>query len=503
MKTAILGGQYIASSSNAGANRMINLYPEAIPEGGKEPGFLSRCPGLVLKATVGSGPIRGELKVAGVGYVVSGQELYKLTSTYSSRLLGTVSGSGPVSMADNGVQIFIACNPRGFIYNISTDTFQEITDTDFPGAVTVDFIDQYFVFNEPDSQRFWVTSLLDGTAIDPLEFASAEGSPDLLVACKTDHREVWLFGTNSVEVYYNSGALDFPLTRIQGAFIEIGCSAAYSIAKLDNALFWLGSDDRGSGVVYRADGYAGKRVSDHSVETIIQKFSTISDAVAYTYQQSGHSFYVLTFPTAGRTFCYDVATNLWHERAGWEKGLFLRHRGNAHMSFNNQPHIGDYENGNIYTFDLEIYADNGEIQKWLRSWRAIPTGKNSLSRVIHHFLQLDAEAGVGITPDFSPAPFLSMPGNLSMPDDLLMPGGDPWAYTVGEEALVSLRWSDDGGHKWSNEHWKSLGRIGDTLHRPIWRRLGISRDRVYELSGTDPNKIAIMGAELKATPTGS
>jgi hypothetical protein len=67
-----------------------------------------------------------------------------------------------------------------------------------------------------------------------------------------------------------------------------------------------------------------------------------------------------------------------------------------------------------------------------------------------------------------------------------------------------LRWSDDGGHTWSNEHWKSMGRIGQFGYRTIWRRLGMTlaiRDRVYEVSGTDPVKIAIMGAELALRPT--
>ena len=90
---------------------MVNLFPEAVPEGGKEPGFLSRCPGLLLQATVGSGPIRGLYVCNGVAYVVSGSQFYSLTTSYTATLLGTVTGTGPVSLADNGTQIFIACNP--------------------------------------------------------------------------------------------------------------------------------------------------------------------------------------------------------------------------------------------------------------------------------------------------------------------------------------------------------------------------------------------------------
>jgi hypothetical protein len=381
-----------------------------------------------------------------------------------------------VSIADNGTQIFLACNPDGFIYNEVTNVFAKITDPDFTGAVTVGYLDGYFVYNEPNSQKVWVTQLLDGTSVDPLDFASAEGSPDGLVAINVDHREAWLFGTDSIEVWYDAGLADFPLTRIQGAFNEIGCVAAFSIAKLDNALFWLGTDARGQGIVYRANGYTGVRVSTHAIEYAIAQYGNISDAVAYTYQQEGHAFYVLTFPTGNATWVYDVSTQAWHERAGWNTALgeFTRHRSNCQCNFGGNTVVGDYENGNIYTLDLEVYADNGGIQKWLRSWRALPTGTNNLKRTAQHSLQLDCESGTGLVTG---------------------QGSDP---------EIMLRFSDDGGHTWSNEHLSKMGKIGEYYRRVFWRRLGMTlklRDRVYEISQTDPVKAVIMGAELVISPT--
>jgi hypothetical protein len=171
-----------------------------------------------------------------------------------------------------------------------------------------------------------------------------------------------------------------------------------------------------------------------------------------------------------------VSTQAWHERAGFSNGAFTRHRSNCQCNFNYNTVIGDYQNGNIYTFDLNVYADNSGVQKWLRSWRALPTGQNNLKRTAHHSLQLDAETGMGLNDG---------------------QGSDP---------QVMLRWSDDGGHTWSNEHWNSMGKIGTYGTRTIWRRLGMTekiRDRVYEVSGTDPIKIAIVGAELFITPTNS
>jgi hypothetical protein len=476
-----------------------------------------------------------------MAYVVSGSEFYSLSTSYTATLLGTVSGSGPVSIADNGTQLFIACNPASFIYNTVTNVFGQITDPDFPGAGSVGYLDGYFVFNEPNSQKFWVTSLLDGTSIDPLDFASAEGYPDNVIALIVDHREIFLFGDTSVEVWYDAGTPDFPLARIQGAFMEVGCGAAYSVAKLDNSVFWVGSDARGRGVVYRANGYTPSRVSTNAVEYAIQSYGNISDAIGYTYQQDGHPFYVLIFPSAQATWVYDVSTQLWHERAAFENGEFTRHRSNCQMSFNSEIVVGDYEDGRLYAYDLDVYADDDQTQKWLRSWRALPTGQNNLKRTAQHSLQLDCEAGVGLNlyPAYASEnidteagldlvaeyvqTFLATQSGVTLTTeagDGFEPLGqyelsdtDITGYNLvtnsypaapGYDPQVMLRWSDDGGHTWSNEHWSSIGKIGAYGHRTFWRRLGMTlklRDRVYELSGTDPNKIAIMGAELLLSPT--
>jgi hypothetical protein len=507
MKTPILGQAYVARSVNAADNRMINLFPEVIPNEGKEAGFLNRAPGLRLLATLGFGPVRGLWTFNGIGYVVSGNELYRIDSAYTFTLIGPVVGTGSVSMADNGTQLFIAANGPSYIYNSVTLAYAPITDPDFAGAVTVSYLDGYFVFNEPNSQKVWVTQLLDGTSIDPLDFASAEGNPDGLVALLVNNREAWLFGTNSIEVWYDAGTPDFPLARIQGASNEIGCVAPYSVAKLDNSLFWLGQDARGQGIVYRNNGYTGVRASNHAIEWQIQQYGNISDAIAYTYQQDGHSFYVLTFPSASKTWVYDVSTQSWHERAGWDNGIFTRHRSNCQMAFNNEIIVGDFENGNIYAFDLDVYADNGQIQKWLRSWRAIPSGQNNLKRTAQHTMQFDCETGVGLN-GIDPEDPLDWFFSTTSGDQIITNTGDflllSPSTVQGANPQAMLRWSDDGGHTWSNEHWTDLGRIGQYGRRAFWRRLGMTqklRDRVYEVSGTDPVKIVILGAELLISPT--
>ena len=595
MKTPILGSAYVARSINEADNQMINLYPEIVPEGGKESAFLIKTPGLRLLATVGTGPIRGLWWHANYAYVVSGSSFYKVNTAYNATLIGTIEGTGLVSMVDNGGVIFIAAGAHSYQYNINTSELLEITDADFLGAAVVGYLDTYFVYITPNSQLVSTVSSITPTGdfIWPLVFdatsvGSAEGAPDNLVSMVIDHNEVWLLGENSTEVWYDAGNADFPLQRIQGAFNELGCAARFSVAKMDNTIFWLGADARGRGIVYKANGYRGERVSTHAIEFAISQYGDLSNAIAYTYQQEGHSFYVLTFPNVGVTWAYDAATNAWHQRGEWLSANYGRHRGNCQLAFNNENIVGDYINGNLYALDLDVFDDNGTPIRWLRSWRALPTGSNNLKRTAHHSLQLDCESGVGVagidqysdpallTTDYSyvesifsstdsvdltkiyvngiavwneiDVGFFVRGDYIIEGTTVLSKGSDifyGWyvmlsaaatakidsqptyyaasfddeefvitedgfyiamdeAYTQGVTPQVMLRWSDDGGHTWSNEHWASMGKLGEYYKRVIWRRLGMTtkiRDRVYEVSGSDPVSVYIMGAELVISGT--
>lgn len=456
MKSPILGGYAVARSVNAADNRIINLYPEATPEGGKSAGFLTRCPGYKqLISSIGDGPIRGLWQFGGFMYVVSGISLYKVDQNWNQTLLGSVSGSGPVSMSDNGQQLFVACNPRAYTYSAVSNTFAEVTDPDFPGAVTVGFINGYFVFNEPNSQKLWITSYQDGSSVDPLEFAYADANPDNLLSLVVNRNEIWLFGTTSTEVWYYSGNVQFPLDRIQGAFNEVGCAAAYSPAKLDNTIFWLGSDPRGNAMVYKASGYGAQRVSTHGIEKVMQSYAYVGDAIGYSYQQEGHTFYVLNFPQANATWCYDVATGEWHERGSWVNGAYQRHRSNCQVNFNNKIILGDFQYGKLFEFDLEYYQDDIGIQRWVRSWRALPPDQNNLNRTAHHSLQLDMETGTESYAVIYPAPPLPpSPQSPTEPAtyldgpvfDLYLKGAEsvltsPYTTVVKDDSDPAITWS--------------------------------------------------------------
>jgi hypothetical protein len=482
MKSPILGSSYVARSVNAADNRMVNLFPEIVPEGGKDPAFLQRAPGMSAGITLGgTGSVRGAHVYVfnQIEYLVvcRGQAIWTSANGAAFVNRGNITAAAdttPVSFAHNDTQVFIGDKFRNTGWVLDMATFgltQEAGSTFGPdniGVGTVAYLDGYFVFNTPGSNRLYVSNLLDGTTINPLAWANADGSPDLVQTIAVINGELWIFGTNSIEVWYNAGTTPFPFAPIQGSFNETGCAAIDSVATLDNSLFWLGKDNRGQGVVYRSNGYRADRVSTHAVERQIQRYSDLSDAIAFTYQQDGHAFYVITFPTGNATWVYDVSTQAWHERGAWDGVNFNRHIANCQAFYQDETYVGCTD-GKVNILSTDVYTEPDVECKWLRSWRALPPGQNNLKRTAHHSLQIDCETGNDAT----------------------------------GERLVSLRWSDDGGHTYNTERTASLGAFGDYSKRVIFRRLGMTtqlRDRVYELSGID-SPIFIMGAELMLSPT--
>jgi hypothetical protein len=214
------------------------------------------------------------------------------------------------------------------------------------------------------------------------------------------------------------------------------------------------------------NGYIPQRISTHAVENSLNG-QTITDAVAWTYQLEGHEVYVISFPTLQLTWCYDIATQMWHK---WlytnNLGQYERCRGNCAAVFQGYVLVGDYSNGKIYHLDRNVYTDDGQNVKRLRRAVHLTT---DLQRQYFEELQLQFQPGVGLSTG---------------------QGDDPQAM---------LRWSSDGGSTWSNEHWTTIGKIGKYTNRAIWRRLGTARDRIFEVSVSDPVKAVIISANLKMT----
>lgn len=433
----------------------INWFPAADADKGV---IAFGTPGLKPWSNL-TGAIPGLTEVRGMGtmgdylYAVSQSgaatsKVFKINKSGVATVIGTInSGPGPVQIINNGSQLMFGDGTTAYSYTPGTGVFALITDIDFPGASSITYQDSYGIFSEPNSRRFWLTALNDFTNVDALDYATKEGRPDNIVAAFSDHRELWIFGSLSIEIWQNSGASPFPFERLGGGFMELGCGAAASIAAVDNSIYWLSNYWQ----VFRTEGYQPKLISTRKMDREISGYFYKGDATAFTYTDQGHTFYQLTFPSIGITWVYDAATQAWHKRKSYPNNW--RHRANCYAFFADKHLVGDYLNGQIYEMDMETYNDDGqEIQRILDSNEIRAEGK----RISIPVFQVECDAGQG-----------------------LEDGSDPH---------VMLTWSKDGGNTWSNEVWVSAGKVGEYARRVIFRRLGSAFSWIFRLKVSAPIK---------------
>jgi len=464
MKIPFVGDAYASRSVNQNAQQTINYYVE-VDQTGKGPAALYGTPGTVTQHTLAAaGEVRGAFEYDGVCYWVSGTKFYSETEAGTVTEEGTLTTStGYVSMTTNGLVVLVVDGTEGYTFTIATSAFATIADADFPPSPDrCDLLDNTFLVMEGGSQRFWIST--DGTTWDASDFASAETAPDDLVSLIVDHQEILLGGKESTEVWYNSGDATFTFSR--RSTIETGVAGAAAMCKADNSVFFLGNDK----VVWRLNGYTPQRVSTHAIEYAIAQYSDVSDCLMWAQKEEGHVFVWLQFPTGDQTWVYDVAANMWHRRAyrNPTTGALERHRANCYVFFNEEHLVGDYENGKVYKLDLDTYEDAGDPLPAIRVCQHV-TSKSSEKAERHDYLTIDLETGVGL------------------------------ASGQGSDPQIMLKWSNDGGHTYGNEIWRSMGATGDYKEPVRWNRLGSVRypnSRVYWCEITDPVKRVILGADL-------
>jgi hypothetical protein len=466
MKIPFVGPSYTARSPNADGQRSINCYLEMDQGNPRAPVALYGRPGKVLRATLASGATRGCIASGLFWYFVAGSHVYRIDSAYTVTDCGAIGTStGRVGMATNGTEVLIVDGTAGWL--VTGTTLAVIGDVDFPNGVTyATYQDGFFIVSGDGTQAFyWNETPNDGTAWNGLDVASAEGLPDNLLGSFSDHRELWQFGSLSTELFVNTGDSAGLFQRSGNTFIEQGCASIWTVAAMDNTIFWLGSGRHGQGIVFRAQGYTPTRISTHALETAIRGYSTISDAFAYCYQIDGHAFYLLTFPTANATWAYDAATNAWFEWLWRDPSTNVLHRDRvACCAFNNGVHLaGDWETGKVYSIEMDTYTDNGDPIPLIRRTQ---TANEDNARLFFEMVELDMETGVA---------------NADCTDPQVM-----------------LRYSNDG-HTWSNERQRSIGAVGEYGKRVKFGPSGSGRNRLWELSITDPVKRAIFGAWARVT----
>lgn len=464
-----------------------NLYGEHVDgQGGPEIGVLLSTPGLRLLATIGTGPSRGAFRASnGLMYLVSGNKFYEVATDYTSVLLGTIgSSTGPVSIIDNPTQVLVVDGTGGWVVVKATRAFSQVIpnlDTDIINPNVAIYQDGFGLVNSGGTNQIYESNYNDlskfatpngGSLGSTANNAFVQGNPQAVVTMYGIKREAWIFKKDAVEVWTNAGTAGFSFAQQQGIYLTVGCDAAGSVSKLGEGIAWLGSDESGNTVVYLSVGYQAKPISTFALSNRFSSFSTVSDAIAYTYIMDGHEFYVITFPTASETFAYDLATGKWHQRAYFSNGDWSRELANWHCFFNQIHIVGDYRNGNIYAMDDTVSDDNGNPRRWMRTWRA-----------------LTSDMPVGIPMSFDEL-------------QILMETGLAGAGTYPE---ILLRWSDDGGYNWLAEMLVPGGETGQTSWRVIARRLGSTKigtgmDRIWEISSTDPIRISITGASFEGGP---
>lgn len=467
----LLGGAYTAPALIASAQRCVNLYPEATPKGTYAPTMHRPTPGLRPLGTPPSASgWRGLYRASNRAlYGVCGAGVYRVHEDWTTQLLGSIPyRTTMVSMADNKNTLVLVDGGEGtgWTIDLSNDAFAQIVDPAFYGADYVAHTDTYFVWNKPNSNQFYVSSSNIVTPLDPLYFASKESRSDRLAAVMVNHRELWLLGEQTSEGWFLSGAAAFPFAILSGVFVEHGVLAKYSVAQIDLTVFFLGRDVNGQGVVVALSQYKANRISNHALEAELRTYSRLDDAVAYAYQQDGHAFYVLNFPTADKTWVFDMSTGEWHERV-WidDDGLEHRHRGQCFANAYNTLVVGDWENGQLYALDASVYTDNGQPIKRVRGFPHIVV---NAEWVEYHGFQADVSVG---------------------------------QVDLGDE--IFLRWSDDRGQTWCDPLGAPMGPRGEYAVRPMWiGGLGTSPFRTFELSWSGAGNVSLNGAFVDATPTG-
>jgi len=389
------------------------------------------------------------------------------------------------------------------MYGLNFSTLPN-NDGAFTGANSVDIVDNYFVYNNPGTQQ-WGSSDLLSTISSSTSYAFKDGAPDKLVALIVDHREVYLMGEASSEVWTDVGSVPFPFQRIPGTSTQQGIVAQFSLVRLGNSFAYVSRNSRGQGQIMQMEGYIPKRISTHAVEATLTN-QYISDAISWTYQLEGHEIYVTSFPSINLTWAYDTTTEMWHK---WlytdDNGSYSRHRGNCCTVFQGLVMVGDYANGKIYSLDKKNYTDDGQN---IRRLRRAPHLVQDFQRQYFDELQIQFQPGVGTTG-------LSMSnGDIYVGlDYIIYPDasfliGPLQSFVIGQQVSVTtnitttlpqamLRWSNDGGSTWSREYWVTIGQLGKYRNRAIWRRLGTARDRIFEVAITDPVNAVIVSANLK------
>ena len=458
-------GSYLSEVLPLSAQRVINWIPVVSESPALNSSILLQRHGLSNFADTQNGACRGQHVMSGVHFSVNGNSLFTTSDSGVSTNLGAISGSKRVVMADNGTLLVIVV-PGGNAYVWNGTNLTEIADPDFQTSDTVTFYRGFFVFTTTDGKQIFTSNLNQPLVFDALDFGSAEGDPDRIVTQILNNDELTVLGEETSEVFKLSGGAGFPLQIIPGAFGQKGAHSKYGVVAFDNTFLFIGGGENERTAVWRKTSSSNSvKISDNAIDTLIQEFTKeeIAEAFWTTYSQRGQLLAILTINSSripGRTFVYNGTASAFSGKQAWfeyQTGVTdAPWRVNSIVKAYDKFLVGDSEDGRIGFIDKDVNEDYGDVM--FRQMSTQPFSQNGVS-VFYSEFEATFESGVGLTTG------------------------------QGEDPVVRMDFSDDGGRTFSSEFSRSIGKIGRYNQRAIWRRQGrFPVQRVQRLTITDPVK---------------
>lgn len=465
MRVPFLGPTYNGRSNFLDPTRCINFYPEINPNPNPKSSLsLIGTSGLLKALDTSRSTIRGLYGLDQL-YVVADNLFFSWDGTTLTQIGQLSTNTGPVIMKDNGSLGHQICVVDGSVYIYDTIAKTLVQPSSYPKLIHLAYIDGYFV-GVDDELTHYTSDLYNGLVWNALAQGLVLSTTDKLRGIAYIQQQLVMIKQGSCEFWYDAGvatSMGSPFARVPGAMVAFGTDASYSItAGPNSSVIFLGFQRLGDNLefvgVVQLSGYTPQIISPPAINYRINQFSVKSDAIGYSYSEDGHTFYVLTFPTADATFVYDFTTQLWHERSSYRESdspdVVGRHRGNCYACFNGTHYVGDYNSGKVFQMSSNVYSDDGDP---IISTRIAPISYDLTdleAQFIHRFY-VDIEVGVT----------------------------DP-SLVVDPKAMLS--WSNDSGFTWSNTYEATLGKVGEYRTRLIWRRLGGAINRVFKLTISEP-----------------
>lgn len=484
----LLGPSYNPTTRDVSTQRLINFYLEEQTNANEQQWVALPTPGLIPYYSFGASIVRGMIEHKGVLYVVAGDTFYSVVESAAGVVTATSQGVinstelPRISMCAIDDYIVFTDSLELWSYRISTDTFAAVTDGDLPAIpATIASINGYVVYPQPTNGTFYVSDLNAPTSVTSTFYATAEIEPDPLKAVVTNNTRVWLLGSYSTEIWYNSGVTTgAPFDRYVAGAMAIGTLAPYTTVSSNNQVIFLGWSKQGFVGVVQADESGYKAISSRALNEQILRYDTITDAVGFSFNIHSHRFYVLTFPSAsssrGVTWLYDFSTGVWSE---WESTddeavtspLYTRHKMNCFATLGQKQLCGNWQNGQIYQIDTSTYTDGGDT---IRRQIVTPHISMSKGRITISEFELDVEGGI-----------IEESSDSSL-----------------TEPQVMLEVSKDYGRTWSNILYRGVGTFGEYKKRVRWNRLGMGRAMTFRLTMSDPVPWQLLGvwAKIRVSP---